>query len=166
MNGLIGRYSTAATAALFLVVAGSGVAMFFDVGEDVLKDMHKWLAIGLVTAAALHIFRNRAGLMSYFRRRTILAPLALSLVAAAAFVVPASLSQRENPVRGLVHAMQNAKLADVGRILEVSPEALQSALEARGFTVQSAEQRLSDIARAADRPPMAALMTAADAARK
>jgi hypothetical protein len=104
--------------------------------------------------------------MTYVRRRTIFIPLVLSLAAAAAFVVPASLSQRENPVRGLVQAMENAKLADVGRVLDISPEALQSALEQHGFTVQSGEQRLSDIARAAGLPPMAALMTAAEAARK
>lgn len=166
MTGLISKYSTAATTALFLFVAGSGLAMFFHVGEDMLKEMHEWLAVALVAAAGLHVYRNWAGLVSYFRRRTIFAPLALALVAAAAFVVPAALSQREHPVRALVDTMQNAKLADVSRVLEVSPEALQVALETQGFVIRSAEQRLSEIAQASKRPPMAALFAAVEAARK
>jgi len=166
MRSFINKYTTAVTAALFLVVAGSGVAMFFHVGKNVLSEMHEWLAVTLVIAAGLHIYKNWAALMSYVRRRTILAPLAVALIAAAAFIVPASLSQRGDPVRVLVQAMQNARLADVGKVLDVLPTELEATLKSQGFIIQSSDARLSEIARDSGKPAMAALMTALDAARK
>jgi 4-amino-4-deoxy-L-arabinose transferase-like glycosyltransferase len=164
MRNFINKYTTAITATLFLVVAGSGVAMFFHLGKNVLSEMHEWLAVALVLAAGLHIYKNRAALKTYFRRRTIYAPLALALVAAAAFIVPASLSQRGDPVRTLMQAMQNAKLADVGTVLDVLPSELEAALKRQGFVIESSDARLSEIARASDKPARAVLMTVLDAA--
>ncbi len=164
MSAVLKKYTTAITAALFLVVAGSGVAMFFHLGKDVLSEMHEWLAIMLVAAAGLHIYKNWAALMTYVRRRTIVAPLALALVAAAAFIVPASISERSNPARGLMQAMQNAKLADVGKVLDILPTSLEAALKRQGFVIESSDARISEIARASGKPPMAVLMTVIDAA--
>lgn len=159
MAGLINKYATAATATLFLVVAASGVAMFFHVGEDLVKEMHEWLAVVLVAIAALHIYKNWKPLANYFRKRTILVPLVLTLVAAAAFIVPASMSSGENPRARVFQALENAKLADVGQLLEVAPDDLASTLKTRGFVIASNDQRLSEIARASNKPPMAVLMT-------
>lgn len=159
MSEFINKYVTAITTALFLAVAASGVAMFFHVGKHVVEQMHEWLAIALVLAAALHVYKNWGALKTYFKRRTIVIPLALTVIAAAAFIVPAAMSQRQNPIPGLLNAMQSAKLADVGRIIDVPAEELQSALKAQGFIIESADQRLSEIASASQRPPMAVVMT-------
>jgi 4-amino-4-deoxy-L-arabinose transferase-like glycosyltransferase len=164
MRNFINKYTTAITATLFLVVAGSGVAMFFHVGKPVLSEMHEWLAVALVLAAGLHIYKNWAALKTYIRRRTIYAPLALSLVAAAAFIVPASLSERGDPGRTLMQAMQNARLVDVGKVLDLLPTELEAALKKDGFVIESSDARVSEIARASGRPPMAVLMTVMNAA--
>jgi Na+/proline symporter len=157
------RYITAISAALFLIVAASGLAMFFHVGVDLVKEMHQWLAVIFVAAVGLHIFRNWGGMMTYVRRRTIVAPLALAAVVAAAFVVPAALSGGEDPRHVLIQSLQEAKLADLGRVLDVPADSLVARLEKDGFTVGSAEQRLSEIASGSGKPPMAALMTAVGA---
>lgn len=153
------KYITAVSAALFLIVAASGLAMFFHVGEGLVKEMHEWLAVVFVVAIGLHIFKNWGGMKTYIRRRTIVAPAALALLAAAAFIVPASLSDRHNPGPALFQTLQNAKLADIGRVLDVPAEALAAELQQQGFVVHSAEQRLAEIATGSDRPPRAALMT-------
>jgi len=166
MRNFLNKYTTAITATLFLMVAGSGIAMFFHVGKNIVSEMHEWLAMALVAVADLHIYKNWPAMMTYFRRRTIVAPLALTLVAATAFIIPASLQQRPDGVRGLLQAMQNAKLADVGRVFDVLPTELEAALKEEGFVIQSSEARLSEIARASGKPGMAVLMTGVDAARK
>jgi len=163
MTRLLNKYTTAITAALFLVVAGSGVAMFFHVGKDVLIEMHQWLAILLVAAAGLHIYKNWAALMTYVRRRTIIWPLALALAAAAAFIVPASMSERPDPGRGLMQAMQNARLADVNKVLDVLPTTLEAVLKRQGFVISSSDARLSEIARASGKPPFSKVARAATA---
>jgi Domain of unknown function (DUF4405) len=160
MSGFVKKYTTAITAALFLVVAASGVAMFFHVGRDVVGEMHEWLAVMLVLAVGLHVFKNWAALMTYIRRRTIFAPLALALVAAAAFIVPASLSGHSDPMSRLVQALSEAKLSDIAPVLGVAPDALESALKEQGYVIASAEQHLSEIARNSQKPARAALMAA------
>jgi len=87
------------------------------------------------------------------------APVALALVAAAAFIVPAALSGHSSPVPALFQTLENAKLADLGRVLDVPTDSLAAKLERQGFVVHSAEQRLAEIASGSDRPPMEALMT-------
>ncbi len=163
MSGQFKKYITAISAALFLVVAVSGLAMFFHVGEDLVKEMHQWLAVIFVAAIGLHIFRNWGGMMTYVRRRTIMAPVALAALAAAAFIVPAALSGGEDPRHILMQSLQEAKLVDLGRVLDVPADSLVARLEKEGFTVGSSEQRLSEIASGSGKPPMAALMTAAGA---
>jgi len=163
MSARFKKYITAISAALFLVVAVSGLAMFFHVGEDLVKEMHQWLAVIFVAAIGLHIFRNWGGMMTYVRRRTIMAPVALAALAAAAFIVPAALSGGEDPRHILMQSLQEAKLADLGRVLDVPADSLVARLEKEGFTVGSSEQRLSEIASGSGKPPMAALMTAAGA---
>lgn len=165
MSDTFKRYITAVSAALFLVVAASGLAMFFGLGEHLVKEMHEWLAVAFVAAVGLHIFKNWGGMLAYFRRRTIVAPVVLALVAATAFVVPAALSGRQDPMPVLFQSLQNAKLTDLGRVLDMPAESLTSALEGQGFVVHSPEQRLSEIASGSDRPPMAALMTVLNAGR-
>jgi hypothetical protein len=163
MNEDFKKYITAISAALFLVVAASGLAMFFHVGQDLVKDMHEWLAVVFVSAVALHVYKNWGAMMTYVRRKTIVAPLALAAVAAATFIVPAALSGREDPRHVLIQSLQEAKLADLGRVLDVPADSLVARLEQEGFTVTSAEQRLSEIAKGSGKPPMAALMTAVGA---
>lgn len=159
MSGFINKYATAATATLFLVVAGSGLAMFFHVGEDLVKEMHEWLSVVMITAVAVHIYKNWKPLVTYVRRRTILAPLALTVIAAAAFIVPAAMSGGEDPRRQIFQALQNAKLTAVGEMLDVAPDELADKLKTRGFVIASNDQRLSEIAQASNKPPMAAVMT-------
>jgi len=92
-----------------------------------------------------------------------MAPVALAALAAAAFIVPAALSGGEDPRHILMQSLQEAKLADLGRVLDVPADSLVARLEKEGFTVGSSEQRLSEIASGSGKPPMAALMTAAGA---
>jgi uncharacterized protein DUF4405 len=159
------KYITAVSAALFLIVAASGLAMFFHVGEDLVKEMHEWLAVIFVAAIGLHILKNWGGMKTYFRRGTIIAPVALALLAAAAFIVPASLSGHSNPVPALFQTLENAKLADLGRVLDVPADSLSAALKQQGFVVHSPDQRLAEIASGSDRPTMAALMTVLEVKR-
>lgn len=166
MNETLKKYITAVSAALFLVVAGSGLAMFFGVGEDLVKEMHEWLAVMFVVAVGLHIVRNWGGMMTYIRRRTIVVPVALAGLAAAAFIVPAALSGHENPMPVLFQSLQKAKLDDLGRVLEMDPDSMADVLEQKGFVVGSTDLSVSEIAAESGRPPMAALMTVIEAKRQ
>ena len=166
MSETLKKYITAVSAALFLVVAGSGLAMFFGIGEDLVKEMHEWLAVIFVVAIGLHIVRNWGGMKTYFRRGTIIAPVAVAAVVAAAFVVPAALSGRENPMPVLFQSLEKAKLDDLARVLELPADSIADILEQQGFVVLSTDLSVSEIAADSGRPPMAALMTIVEAKRQ
>lgn len=166
MNETLKKYITAVSAALFLVVAGSGLAMFFGVGEDLVKEMHGWLAVMFVVAVGLHIVRNWGGMMTYFRRGTIVAPVAVAAAVAAAFIVPAALSGHNNPMPVLFRSLEKAKLDDLARVLELPADGIADVLEQKGFVVLSTDLSVSEIAADSGRPPMAALMTIVEAKRE
>lgn len=165
MSENLKKYITAVSAALFIVVAGSGLALFFGVGENLVKEMHEWLAVLFVVAIGLHLVRNWGGMMTYVRRRTIVAPVALAAAVAAAFVVPAALSGRENPMPILFQSLEKANLDDLGRVLDMPPDGMADVLEQKGFIVHATDLSVSEIARDSGRPPMAALMTVLEAKR-
>ena len=152
MSEPLKKYVTAISAALFLIVAGSGLAMFFGIGEDLVKEMHEWLAVIFVVAIG--------------RRGTIIAPVAVAAVAAAAFIVPAALSGRDNPMPVLFRSLEQANLEDLGRVLELPAEGIADILEQKGFTVRSTDLSVSQIAADSGRPPKAALMTIVQAKRE
>lgn len=162
--GLIARYATTTAAALFVVVAGSGIAMFFHIGESLVKEMHEWLAVLFVVAAAFHIYKNRTGLLHYFKRRTIWAPLGIAFIAAAAFIVPASLSRHVSPVPRLLRVIENARLVDLSQLLNVPEATIEAELKKKGFIIPSPDQKLAEISAASDKPVFTAIMTILEAA--
>lgn len=163
MNDALIKYITAISAALFAVVAASGLAMFLGVGEDLVKEMHEWLAVMFVVAVGLHIVRNWKGMTTYFRKRTIAVPAALVAIAAAAFIVPAALSGHEGPMPALFQSLEQARLDDLARVLKRPSDGMATVLEERGFVVGSTDLSLSEIAEDSGRSPKEALMTVLDA---
>jgi hypothetical protein len=99
MRDFIFKYATGAATGLFLVSGISGLALFFHFQPGLFKDLHEWLGIGLLLVVGLHLYRNWPAFLGYIRRRTLFAPLALSLVLGAVFVIPA-LSSDDSPGRG------------------------------------------------------------------
>ena len=64
------------------------------------------------------------------------------------------------------HVVRTARLADVSKVLDVPSADLETALKQEGFIIESSGARLSEIAQASGKQPMAALKTVLDAARK
>ena len=165
MSDALIKYITAVSAALFVVVAGSGIAMFFGVGEHLVKEMHEWLAVVFAIAVGLHLVRNWKGMVTYFRKRTIAVPAALVAVAAVAFIVPAALNGHEGPMPGLFQSLEQAKLDDLARVLKLPSDGIANVLEQSGFVVGSTDLSLSEIAEDSGRAPKEALMTVLNARR-
>jgi hypothetical protein len=61
--------ATSATALLFLIVAVTGVLMFFHLFESQTKAMHEWLGMAMVAAVALHLFVHWKSMRSHVTKR-------------------------------------------------------------------------------------------------
>lgn len=147
MNRFIQRYATPLTTGFFLVSTVSGVALFFHWAPGIFHAMHEWLSMVLLAPFALHLVRNWRGLVGYLRRRTLVIPLALSLVVAVPFAA-AGLSQERggNPAFRAVGVMTHASLATLAPVLDTTPEALIATLARQGHASASPEDTLTTLA--------------------
>ncbi len=150
------RAVTPIAAAVFAVSATTGVLLFFHLGERLIKELHEWIGLAFVVAAALHLARNARALAGYARRPTLWIAAALVLATAAAFIVPAlTAPQKEGGggSRALASVVLRAPLDEVAPLLDTTPAALASRLTAAGLTVTSTSASLADLAAASGRPP-------------
>lgn len=143
------RYGTPLTAGLFTVSAISGVALFFHWGPRSFHAMHEWLSVLLLAPFALHLWKNWKPLLAYAKRRTLLIPLALSLLAAVPFAIMAGKGGRSgNPTFQTVALMTRASLVDLAPVFQATPEALLRQLQQHGYKANSTHQSPNAIAAA------------------
>ncbi len=158
MKSFLNRYATPLTLGLFAVSGISGIALFFHVSQGVFHGMHEWLSMVLLAPFAFHLWKNWGAMMGYVRRRALLIPLAATLIAAAAFAIP-SLTQAErgSPFKA-VQLMIKTPLKDLAPVLKTSPDALQAALQQRGYKIASSNDTLDSVAASSGVPAMKLLL--------
>ncbi|MGN6739192.1 DUF4405 domain-containing protein [Dyella sp.] len=169
MKHFMHRYGTPLTAGLFAVSAVSGVALFFHWSSATFHRMHEWLSMLLLAPFALHMVKNWKPLLAYAKRRTLMIPLALSLVVAVPFAFTAGKGRAGNPAFQTLALMTRATLEDLAPILKVPPQDLLKQLQTRGYKASSTRDTPSDIATASAVPAnevLFALMPAAKPARR
>ena len=150
LRTLMNRYATPFTTGLFLASLISGMFLFFGVRGGGLNGMHEWLSMVLILPFVFHVAKNWRPIVNYMRNGWLAGPLALSLVAALAFVVPSYLFPSSgpggNPVMALAGAFANGTVGEVAPLLKKSPEQVTEILTKAGYTV-AADKSLNDIAK-------------------
>jgi hypothetical protein len=154
LNDFMHRYGTPLTAGLFAVSAVSGVALFFHWAPRTFHAMHEWLSVVLLAPFALHLLKNWKPLLAYARRKTLLIPLALSLLVAVPFALTAGKGGRAgNPAFQAVALMTEASLADLAPVLHAKPEELLHHLQQQGYKAGSTSDSVTAIANASQARP-------------
>jgi hypothetical protein len=151
----IRSHATPLAAATFVVVAVTGVMMFFHLGERLIKELHEWFGVAAALGVALHLAKHWKSMVRYLGATPLRALLAASLLGVVAFVGVAA-SEEERPRRGggspeLMMALEQAALSELAPVLDATPEALVAKLEAAGVADASPEQTIADIAAGAGR---------------
>lgn len=144
------RYATPLITGFFLISLVSGVALFFHVGPSGFHGMHEWLSMVLIVPFALHVWKNWRPMLAYLNRTPMLATLALSLVAAAIFLIPTGSGETAGgpPQFQLAQRIMDHTVAEVAPVVGSTPQALTDSLVAAGFTLDAPDQSLSAIASA------------------
>ncbi|MEO7065540.1 MAG: DUF4405 domain-containing protein [Rhodanobacter sp.] len=154
MNNFMHRYGTPLTAGLFVVSTVSGVALFFHWSPRSFHSMHEWLSMLLIAPFVLHLWKNWTPLLAYAKRKTLLIPLALSVLVAVPFVVMASLNsgRAPRPTTQALSLMTQTRLVDLAPVLQSTPESLLQHLQQRGYQASSVQQSPDIIATASAVP--------------
>lgn len=144
IDGWLRRYATQSTAAIGLVVAITGIILFFRLARGPVETAHEWLGLVFVAIALLHVIRHRRGFAAMIRerRQQVLFVLA-ALGFAAFFLVP---SEGPDPRRRLIDLAMEAPLARLAPLAGIVPEEAQRRLGAAGIVVTHSDQSLAGIA--------------------
>lgn len=144
MKMTLRAWATPLTMALFLMIAATGVAMFFHMETPLNKALHEWFGWGLLAAVAAHLWLNRRAFSTYFKR-----PVALGIVAAgaallaASFVIPVG-AEGGVPVRQVLTSLSTAPISTLADLADRDQTAVLAGLAATHPGVQP-DQSLADL---------------------
>lgn len=149
MTKVFSNYATPFITGLFLVSLVSGVALFFHVGPGGFHGMHEWLSMVLILPFVLHLWKNWRPMTNYLKHMPMALALAVSVVAAAAFLLPVSGGTQTAggpPQFQLAHLILNQPLDQAAPALGLTADGLAAKLTAAGYAVTDKAQPLNAIA--------------------
>lgn len=147
---LLRQYATAIATGLFVVIALTGILLFFHLQERLVKSAHEWLGLVFVAAAVFHVVRNWSAFASLLTKTRTLLIFLVVLIATGAFIVSAANAPggRGNPMARVVNAVERAPLSAVAPVLGQPTEQMIERLRSAGYTVSGSDESLSHIAAA------------------
>jgi hypothetical protein len=138
------EWTTPITAGSFLLLAVTGVFMFFHAAPGLAKEAHEWVSWIFLAAAAFHLAVNFAAFKKYLTERkgqVLVGAFALILLISFAPVGGSG----EPPFVAPLRALGKAPLTTLAQVAQTSPEQMIAQLKQEGLAVQSAQQSLSEL---------------------
>jgi hypothetical protein len=132
-DGALRRYATPVTTVLSVVVAVTGVILFFHLAKEPAETIHEWLGMAFAVAAILHVVRHRGSFAQLLRQRHVQALAAATAAGVAAFVVLVPPKPPGNPMVRVALAAQHATIAHLAPAVGTSTERALVRLEQAGI---------------------------------
>lgn len=137
-------WATPVTIGSFVLIAVTGVLMFFHLNTPLNKAAHEWLGWFLLVGVGAHLWLNWRAFSTYFKRRGALAIMGVFAAVLLVSFAPISGGKAELPIRQMVESMTQAPLASVAVVAGKTPDAVLAALVAT-YPQANAEQSISDL---------------------
>jgi uncharacterized membrane protein YuzA (DUF378 family) len=138
--------ATSFTAILFIIIALSGIMMFFHFFDAQVKELHEILGIGFVIAGLLHVIYNFSSMKRYFSKKIFIVAGLLGVLVSGVFVYNGT-QQGENPKMMLIQKTLNAPLETSFALFNVTQESALEKLEKNNLSLKNATT-ISEIAKA------------------
>lgn len=139
------NWATPLTIGAFLLMAVTGILMFFHLDIGLNKEAHEWLGWAMVLGVAAHVAANWSGFARHFQRTSTKAIVGLfALVLAGSFFLGGE--EGGSPARLAIQTLTQAPIDQVAALRGESSIALVTRLQAAGFTVKGPEQSLAAVA--------------------
>lgn len=151
-------WATPLTIGAFVLMAVTGLLMFFHVQIGLVKLAHEWLSLVMVSAVGLHIVINWRAFKRYFSQKAAIAIISLfALLTVTAMAIPQAGGLSGGADRQAVNLLLDLPLNTLATITHGNTDTLQAKLTQQGFTVTDPNASLRQIAAASQRNPMEAL---------
>ncbi|WP_420209488.1 DUF4405 domain-containing protein [Candidatus Electronema sp. JC] len=138
------EWTTPVTAGAFLILAVTGLFMFFHAAPHLAKETHEWMGWVFLAAAALHLAVNFSAFKTYLAQRKGQVLLGLCALILLVSLMPFG-GSGEPPYVAPLRSLGKAPLATLAQVAQISPEQAVERLKKEGLAVQSAQQSLSEL---------------------
>lgn len=125
---------TSTTSLTFLVMATTGVLLFFHLFESSIKELHEILGLVFVTAALLHVWVNWKAMKNYFGKKVFLGLAAVVMVVALGFIASGGEQKGVSP-KMLIGKVLQAPIETSALVLGMDKEMMLAKFKAAGFSV-------------------------------
>jgi Na+/melibiose symporter-like transporter len=117
---------------IFLVVALSGLLMFFHIFDGYTEVVHEILGVVFVVFSVLHVILNWKALKIHFKKRVFI----LSIIVVAVISILLVIQQQKSPKFDtiLIERITNAPIEDVLKVLQVDSIVVVKRLEENGIS--------------------------------
>ena len=117
---------------IFLVVALSGLLMFFHIFDGYTEVVHEILGVIFVVFSVLHVILNWKALKIHFKKRVFI----LSIIVVAVISILLVIQQQKSPKFDtiLIERITNAPIEDVLKVLQVDSIVVVKRLEENGIS--------------------------------
>lgn len=156
------RWATPMTIGAFLLMAVTGILMFFHIELGLIKVAHEWLSWLMVIAVGLHVFLNWKIFTRYFSQKPAVAIIGLfAVLMVASMLIP--VDERRGPPGGRGGAMaasqvlMKAPLDKLAGVTGTTLESLQAKLQQQGLQLEVGATSLEAIAKQNQRNPLEVL---------
>jgi hypothetical protein len=130
----------------FVVMAATGILMFFHLNVGAVKLVHEWLSWLLVIGAVAHLAVNWRPFLGYFQKPVGVGIMATVLLLGAFSLFPAGGPPRRPPFMEALMALEQSSLNVVAQVAKRSPQSAVDELRTRGLHVAHKAQTISEIA--------------------
>lgn len=136
-------WATPVTIGAFVLIAVTGVLMFFHLNTGLNKTAHEWLGWFLVIGVLAHVVLNWRPFQSYFKRGMALGIMGVFAAVLVGSFVTLGSSPAELPIRQMMDGMTTAPLSAVAEVAGQDPEAVVASLTASDYPNATADQSIS-----------------------
>ncbi len=140
------KWATPLVAGSFLLMAVTGILMFFHLDSGLNKEAHEWLGWAFVIGAGFHLFSHFPAFMKKFQK-----PLTKIIVGTFATLLLLSFIPLEEGegngkmvARASMDGLMAAPISVVAQVAHKNPDELISALKAEGIDISSPDISLEE----------------------
>ncbi len=144
--GALRKWITPLTTGTFVLMATTGVLMFYHKDSGVNKLAHQWLSWLFLGTVALHVATHWMSFRRYFVSWKGLAIIAVMLGVLGLSFYPWQGLKPEPPARIVMKVLGRTPLAELAPIAHTTPDDLVTKLRGKGFSVTSADETPATIA--------------------
>ncbi|MGB0131418.1 DUF4405 domain-containing protein [Chlorobium sp.] len=137
----------------FIILAVTGILMFFKIEGGYIKPVHEWLSWLMVAGVVLHTIANWKVFVAYFSKIPAVSIISVAVVVTAlAVFMPASRS--ENPRAKMMKSIESARLETVAELAGKESGEIIATLAGNGISVSDPSMTIRQIAKANQKKEM------------